>query len=433
MFSQKLYKHEPLPENMKKKTAQHRFKKMLDHLSSFRGRHTELVSLYIPTGYDIPKVAQQIKDEQGTATNIKSTSTRKNVLGALEKVAQHLTLFKQTPPNGLVIFCGNISEREGVSNIELFSFEPLEPLSVRIYRCDQEFILDPLYDMLEAKEVYGLLIVERNEATIGLLKGKSIEMVDSMTSGVQGKTRAGGQSAHRFERLRDAADHEFRKRIAEHADRIFLDQENLMGILVGGPGHTKNKLLEGNFLHHELQKKVIGILDTSYNGEYGLRELVDRAKDILQNLEVTQERELVEHFLKELVNDGAVTYGEKEVRYALQIGAVETVLLSEDVDLYRITLTCEACNYSEERTISEEALKELKDTLSTVNCPECGNLKLAITDEKELIDDFTEMAEATGGTVELISTETEEGTQLYRAFGGIAALLRFKVEQTITP
>lgn len=417
---------------MKKKTEQYKFKKMLDHLSSFKGRHTELISLYISAGYEISKVAQQIRDEQGTASNIKSTTTRKNVLGALEKVAQHLTLFKQTPPNGLVIFCGNISEREGVSDIELFSFEPIEVLSVRVYRCDQEFVLDPLYDMLEVKEVYGLLIIERNEATIGILKGKSIEMVDNMTSGVQGKTRAGGQSAHRFERLREAADHEFRKRIGEHADRILLDRENLVGILVGGPGHTKNKFVEGGFLHHELRKKIIGILDTSYNGEYGLRELVDRAKDILANLELTQERELVQHFLKLLVNDEPVTYGEKEVRYALQIGAVETVLLSEDLDLYRVTIVCDVCGYREEKTISEEKLKEFKENLTDVNCPECGNLKLTIRDEKELVEDFSEMAEATGATVELISTETEEGMQLMRAFGGIAALLRFKVEQTVS-
>jgi peptide chain release factor subunit 1 len=417
---------------MKKKTEQHKFKKMLDHLSSFKGRHTELVSLYISAGYEISKVAQQIRDEQGTASNIKSTTTRKNVLGALEKVSQHLTLFKQTPPNGLVIFCGNISEREGVSDIQLFSFEPLESLSVRVYRCDQEFVLEPLYDMLEAKEVYGLLIIERNEATIGLLKGKSIEMADNMTSGVQGKTRAGGQSAHRFERLREAADHEFRKRIGEHADRIFLDQENLVGILVGGPGHTKNKFLEGGFLHHELQKKVISIVDISYNGESGLRELVDRAKDTLQDLELTQERNIVQHFLKQLVNDEPVTYGEKEVRHALQIGAVDTVLLSEDLDWYRITLVCEVCNYKEEKTLSEEKLRELKEMLSTMNCPSCGNMRLAIEEEKELIEEFTEMAEATGADAELISTETEEGSQLMKAFGGIAALLRFKVEQTIS-
>ena len=418
---------------MKKKTEQYKFKKMIDHLSSFKGRHTELVSLYIPAGYEISKVAQQIRDEQGTATNIKSTSTRKNVLGALEKVAQHLTLFKQTPPKGLVIFCGNISEREGVSDIQLFSFEPLEPLSVRVYRCDQEFVLEPLRDMLEVKEVYGLLIVERNEATIGLLKGKSVEVADNMTSGVQGKTRAGGQSAHRFERLREAADHEFRKRIGEHANRILLDQENLVGILVGGPGHTKNKFVEGDFLHHELKKKIIGMVDTSYNGEYGLRELVDRAKDILQNLELTQERELIQQFLKQLVNDEPVTYGEKEVRYALQIGAVDTALLSEDIGLYRVTVSCEVCDYQEEKTLTEEKLRELKEELGDLNCPQCGNVRLVLKEEKELIDEFTDLAEATGANVELISTETEEGNQLLKAFGGIAALLRFRVEQAVSP
>jgi peptide chain release factor subunit 1 len=418
---------------MKKKTEQYKFKKMLDHLSSFKGRHTELVSLYISAGYEISKVAQQIRDEQGTATNIKSTATRKNVLGALEKVAQHLTLFKQTPPKGLAIFCGNISEREGVSDIQLFSFEPLEPLSVRVYRCDQEFVLGPLYDMLEVKEVYGLLIVERNEATIGLLKGKTIEVANNMTSGVQGKTRAGGQSAHRFERLREAADHEFRKRIGEHANRILLDQENLVGILVGGPGHTKNKFVEGDFLHHELKKKIIGMVDTSYNGEYGLRELVDRAKDILQNLELTQERELIQQFLRQLVNDEPVTYGEKEVRYALQIGAVDTALLSEDLGLYRVTVSCEVCDYQEEKTLTEEKLRELKETLGDLNCPQCGNVRLALKEEKELIDEFTDLAEATGANVELISTETEEGNQLLKAFGGIAALLRFKVEQAVSP
>jgi peptide chain release factor subunit 1 len=416
---------------MKEKTKQHKFKKMLDHLSSFKGRHTELISLYIPAGYEISNVSQQIRDEQGTAVNIKSSSTRKNVLGALEKVAQHLTLFKQTPSNGLVIFCGNISEREGQTDIQLFSFEPIQLLTTRIYRCDQEFVLEPLYDMLETKEVYGLLIIERNEATIGLLRGKSIDMVDHMTSGVPGKTRAGGQSAHRFERLRDAADHEFRKRIAEHANRILLDLNNLQGILVGGPGHTKNKFIKGEFLHHELQKIVIGTVDTSYNGEYGLKELVDRAETIIQNLEITQEVELVQKFLKLLVNDEPVTYGEKEVRHALQIGAVETVLLSEDLDLYRVTITCEVCGYKEETTISEEELHKLKEDLSNKNCPECGNLKLEIINEKELLDDFLEMAESTGAEVELISTESEEGMQLFKAFGGIAALLRFRVEQTI--
>ena len=171
----------------------------------------------------MPKVTQQLRDEAGTASNIKSKTTRKNVLSALEKIMQHLKLYKQTPENGLIIFCGNISQQEGNPDYELFSLEPPEPMSIRLYRCDQEFVLEPLREMIEEKDIYGLLILERNEATIGLLRGKKIEMLDHMTSGVPGKARAGGQSSVRFSRLRDIADHEFRVRVGQHVNNLFLD------------------------------------------------------------------------------------------------------------------------------------------------------------------------------------------------------------------
>jgi len=36
------------------------------------------------------------------------------------------------------------------------------------------------------------------------------------------------------------------------------------------------------------------------------------------------------------------------------------------------------------------------------------------------------MAEDVGSEVEIISTETEEGMQLLRAFGGVGAILRYR-------
>jgi peptide chain release factor subunit 1 len=412
----------------RRSTEAYKFKKLLDHLSHMRGRHTELVSVYVPSGYDINKVVGQIRDEQGTASNIKSTSTRKNVLSALERILQHFTLFKQTPPNGLVIFCGNISEKEGNPDIELFSFEPLEPLTVRVYRCDQTFVLEPLLNMLEVKEVYGLLIIERNEATIGMLRGKKIEVCDTMYSGAPGKIRAGGQSSVRFARLREIADHEFKKRVGEHANRIFLNEKNLAGIIVGGPGQTKEKFLEGDYLYHELRGKIIGMLDTAYNGEFGLKELADKAKEILQDLDFTKEREYIQHFLQELVNDGPVAYGEKEVRYALDIGAVDTLLLSEGLDKYRIKIRCDACGYEEEKTIAQKDLEALKSEIQSTQCPQCSNIKLVVAGEKELVEELSEKADEKNSNVEVISTDTDEGTQLYRGFGGIAALLRYTIK-----
>ncbi|MBN1786557.1 MAG: peptide chain release factor 1 [Candidatus Methanofastidiosa archaeon] len=406
--------------------AKHELKKQIQFLDSVRGRHTELVSVYVPTGYEISKVMQQLRDEQGTATNIKSKSTKKNVLGALEKVVSHLRLFPSTPPNGLVIFAGNISDKEGVSDLQLFSLEPPEPISVRIYRCDQEFVLEPLKELIEERDIYALLILERNEATIGILKGKNIEMLEHLTSGVPGKSRAGGQSSVRFARLREEAAKEFNERIGEHFNRHFHGMENLKGIIVGGPGLTKEKFVEGDFLHYELQQKILGTLDTVYTEEYGLRELVEKADEILADLAITEEKKIMARFFKELISDsGLAAYGEKEVRHFLVLGAVDVLLLSEDVDKYRVTIKCGNCGHGKELTVDYGKLGAIEDQVPNMKCPDCGNLRMQIADKMSLEKEFSDIAENMNTNIMLISTETEEGKQLLKAFGGIAAILRY--------
>ncbi|MEA1994444.1 MAG: peptide chain release factor aRF-1 [Euryarchaeota archaeon] len=413
---------------MEKNIRKHKLKKMIERISEYRGRNTELVSLYIPAEYPLPKVAQMIKDEAGTASNIKSKSTRKNVLAALEKITQHLKLYKQTPENGLIIFCGNISSQQGNPDYHLFSLEPPEPISTSLYRCDQEFVVEPLSDLVEERNIYGLLIVERNEATIGTLKGKRVKMLDNMTSGVPGKTRAGGQSAARFERLREIADHEFRERIGKHMNNFFLDKlDDIDGIIVGGPGLTKNKFIDGDFLDYRLNEKIIDTYNTVYTEEYGLRELVDKASDSLQQLEIREEKEIMKQFFAELLKKDELTaYGEEEIRHALTIGAVEHLLLSEKLDLMRVTLRC-TCDYEKTVTKTESELRELEEELSAMQCPNCGNSRMKIKEKIEIEEEFVEMAESIGATVHFISTETEEGNQLLKAFGGIAAILRFNI------
>src|SRR5512136_1627680 len=108
-------------------------KKFLKELEQHRGRHTELVSVYIPAGYDMNSIINHLAQEQGTASNIKSKSTRDNVTSALERMIQHLRLFKRTPPNGLAVFSGNVAEREGQMDIQVWSIEPPIPLNFRTY------------------------------------------------------------------------------------------------------------------------------------------------------------------------------------------------------------------------------------------------------------------------------------------------------------
>lgn len=171
----------------------YKLKKLIKELEGIKGRHTELVTVYVPVGYSISDISNQIKNEQGTAINIKSKTVRKNVLSALERVVQNLKLYRQTPPNGLAVFSGNISEKEGVADIKIWSIEPPEPLKSKLYWCDQRFELEPLREMIKEKEIYGMVVMDNQQATIGVLRGKKILVLKRMDSIVPGKTAKGGQ------------------------------------------------------------------------------------------------------------------------------------------------------------------------------------------------------------------------------------------------
>jgi len=408
----------------------YQFRRLLDDLASKRGRGTELISVYVTPDFDLNKVVQQLRDEQGTASNIKSKTTRKNVVGALEKVIQFLRTYievhRRPPANGMAIFCGNVAGREDVADIQLYWVEPPEPITVRMYRCDQEFVLEPLREMLRVKETIGLLVLDRREATLATLRGKHVEIIRTMTSGVPGKHGRGGQSARRFERLIEIAAHEFMKRIAETTDEIFGQTPDLRTILVGGPGPTKDYFLKSELLGEEVRKKIGGVIDTGYTDEQGIKELVNKSGEVLADLEIMKEKSLVQRFMTELVaGEGKVAYGEAEVRRQLEQGAVELLLISEAIRRGRALVRCQACGHELRETF--EDVEVYKRQLAGRPCPNCGEVKLQLIESKDMVQELCELADRFGTDVEFISTETEEGKQLLAAFKGLAAILRFKV------
>jgi peptide chain release factor subunit 1 len=357
----------------------HKLRKFVKELRDYRANHTELVTVYIPAGYELSKIINHLSEEQGTATNIKSTSTRKNVIAALEKMIQHLKLYKRTPPNGLVVFSGNVASREGQQDVRVWSLEPPIPVSMRTYRCDKTFMLDLLDDMIEDKTLYGLVVIDRRDAHIAFLKGKTIVPLMKTHSHVPGKFRAGGQSAQRFHRLIEGAAKDHYRKVAEHMKEQFLGKKHLKGIIIGGPGPTKHDFLELGQLTNELKMKVIAVKDLSYTGEFGLQELVDKSQDVLAQEEIAVEKKVMTQFFTQLAKSAKkVSYGKEEVERALQMGAVDTLLLSENID-------------------------------------------------DKVIEELSEEAEKVKTKVMIISTATREGTQL-KEMGGVVALLRFAIE-----
>ena len=401
------------------------FKKTLKELAEKKGRGTELVSVYIPPDKQLSDVGKHMRDELGQSANIKSKQTRKNVQSAIEVILQRIRLFKQPPENGLVLFVGMIPKGgPGTEKMETYVFEPPEPITTYWYQCNNVFFLEPLEYMIEERETYGLAVVDRKEATIATLKGKKVTILNHLTSGVPGKHKAGGQSQRRFDRVIEDAAREFLKRIANHINEEFLPlKDDLKAVVIGGPGFTKNDLVDADYIQYEIKNKIIATVDTSYTGEFGIREVIEKSTDILDDLDVMHEKKIVQKFLKELIKDnGLYSYGEDEVRNNLVIGAVDTLLLSEDLSLIRKTFKCPTCGFEKEFTVKNQSEADsIKE-----RCPNCNEIIKEDSSEL-LVDDFVEKAEEMNTGIEFISTETEEGMQLYRAFGGIAAILRYYV------
>jgi peptide chain release factor subunit 1 len=356
-------------------------KKLIDKLKKFRGRHTELVSVYVPRNYDLTKIIQTLRDEKGTATNIKDAKNSKAVQNSLEKMIQALMVIKKTPENGLAIFSGNISEKENVENFQVFWIEPHEELNLKLYRCSQKFILGPLIEMSGNDTTYGLIAMDKGEATVGLLEGSSIKTIKTMNSNVPGKHKSGGQSAQRFERIRDGAAIEFYKRIAQVMINEFTHMKNLKGIIIGGPGTTKNNFYDGSYINEDIKRKLIGSLfDITYTNSFGLKELVDKASEVLRDSEVITERKLLQRFFESLSkNANMVSYGLENTKIALKMGAVETLILIDDKF------------------------------------------------ENEVLDELSKLTENTSSKLEIVSNKTPEGSQL-NGLSGIGAILRYPVE-----
>ena len=409
-----------------------RIKKTLNSLASKEGSHTELITIYVPPGKQISDALNLLREEYGTATNIKSNVTRKNVLDAITKAQQKLKLFKDPGVNGLVIFCGALPQEgggPGTERMESFVIVPPDPIRVFLYRCDSRFHTEHLQEMLREKETYGILLVDASNATIATLMGKRLEIVREMHSGVSGKTRAGGQSARRYERLRDMQLNEYFTRVAGHANEIFLPIDTLKGIILGGPGPTKYDFQKGDYLNYQLKNKILEVIDTAYVEEQGVKEVVEKAPEIMRKVRYIEEKQVMQKFLYEVGHDtGLITYGEGEVRRALQSGMVRSLLISESLDMRRVTIKCSACNYQEQESVKTPNLQTFEQSLTGKPCPNCKAPSLTIVDKQDIIDDLAQLAEASNTDVEVISAETEEGQMLKNAFGGIAAILRFKMQ-----
>lgn len=380
----------------------------------------------MPPKKPIHEAIANLREEWGTAGNIKSDTTRNHVQDALTKAMQRLKLYKTPPETGLVVFSGALpTNGPGSEVVNVWEIVPPKPVTQYLYQCDDHFHVEWLKDMLRDEKVFGLLVIDSSDVGLGILSGGSLEIADIMTSGISGKTRKGGQSARRYERGREMELTYFFNRVAEHATRTFIDSNKITGLIVGGPGPTKDEFLKGGYLHYELQKKVVAVLDLGYSGREGVRELVEKAGDILKDVRLVEEKRLVQRFLGEVNRQGGLAvYGLPRVLEALQKASADVVLVSDDLDMVRIDARCKKCGTTKMQTVPAAKKMQERQSMGATPCANCGAVDYDFS-EKDLVDVLEEIAFQGGAKLEVISSGTEEGS-MFKTFGGVASILRYR-------
>lgn len=401
---------------MEEKTKlKYELKKQLAHLKEMKGSGTELISVYIPSGQAIHETSNKLRGEAGQASNIKSKSTRKNVVDALERLIHHLKSYgNNAPASGVAIFCGNVSDNPAKVDIELFTIFPPEPITVQIYRCDSRFFLEPLEKTLDIKDSYGIVVLDGRECTLAELRGTSTRIIHRLNSTAHAKIRKGGQSARRYERLIEESIELYYKRIGAYMDQYFVN--TVKGVIIGGPGPTKENFVKMSPFNYQI--KVLGVVDTGYTDEYGVREVMAKSADILSEQESIKEKIIIERFIKEIVSGGLATYGEKEVREALESKQAKQLLVSEGLTFKRAKLVDTVTG--EIQYATSRSPIELEEKIRAIG----GTVK--VESEQLLIDDLIELADKQGIEIVVISPDTAEGAQFLGSFYGIGAFLRYR-------
>ncbi|MFY9301017.1 MAG: peptide chain release factor aRF-1 [Candidatus Nitrosotenuis sp.] len=410
----------------------YKIKKTLDELSRVSGRGTELISVYIPKGKQLHMVINNLREEQGTADNIKSDLTRTHVVDALSRVQQRLKLYKNTPEHGLVIFCGALPPEGGgpigSEVIKVWEIEPPKDLSTFLYRCDDHFHVDILKDMLKDDNLIGFLAIDTKDAGWGLLHGNRIEVLRETSSGVAGKHRQGGQSARRFERLREMELTYYFNRVAEVTKEFFIDIYPIKGLIISGPGPTKEDFVKSNYLEYRLQDMVIAVLDTSYSGSEGIREAFVKAQDVLADFRLVEEKKLVEKLFREInSHSGLGVYGLKDIINYLKNNVADTILITDDTNLYRLEVKCKRCQNIQEEVIDRVKITPRQTELLGKPCPSCKSMDQE-ADSQDLVDYLSLLAAKVGTKIEVISGVSEHGAML-SSLGKVGAILRYNPNQ----
>jgi peptide chain release factor subunit 1 len=390
-----------------------KLKRVINSLTNLKGNGTSMISLVIPGNDLVCGYRAMLTNEMGAAANIKSRVNRQSVITAITSALQKLKLYTKAPPNGLIVYTGNVVTDTGKEKKVTIDFEPFKPVN-KYYKCDSVFHTEMLSEMLESDTTYGFVIVGGKSTLFGTLCGNTKTTICEFGADLPKKHNKGGQSSARFGRLRDEAIHRYIKKLCELLIQNYItnDIPNVTGLIFGGSGELKNEMIACDFFDYRLKPLILKVVDTSYGGQNGFNQTIDMSVDAIGNMQFVKEKKLLIEYMNELalvnMTNNKVCYGIKDTIYALEAGAIDKLIIWDELTIVRYVLKDNSVVYYEPEIMEKKGLEIMDETLYT--------------------DWVAENYKKFGTNLHFVSDRTQEGLQFCMGFGGIGGILRYTMQ-----
>jgi peptide chain release factor subunit 1 len=243
---------------------------------------------------------------------------------------------------------------------------PPEPL----FAVDREAIIHPLALQFDEYEPIGVIMIDAHCTRVLIVAGRRIDDMERFCKKIHHLSKVGGWSQMRYQRRRLKQVQQFAKDVVDKADTVF-NEANVKRILIAGRDRMVTAL--ENELGQQWKDKVI--TKVRWDLEAADKEFLKKIRPILEEAEREEERELLQRLLAEVRRGGLGIAGIDQIREALRIGQVDTLIISKSLSF----------NESEE---------------------------------------LTSLAEKTGADVEFVPEENK----ILNSLGGAGALLRYKTK-----
>jgi protein pelota len=210
----------------------------------------------------------------------------------------------------------------GDPNVTLGSYHTLEVSvgeTVKVKKNWKIWQLDRLSEAVKSSKEGLILIVsvEEGEADFAVLRRYGIDYSFRLTQTIAGKE---------MEEKYTASVTDFIDAVAKKIESL-KRQEEIASAIVCGPGFAKEKIL--NNLRNRGVKDVF-LESAGCGGRAGIQEVLKKGvvEKIVKENRVASETRLVEELFSRIAKNGLSSYGTEEVQRAVDLGAVETLLLT---------------------------------------------------------------------------------------------------------